>query len=99
MLYLLGDWKRTNYCGNLGVKDLDREVTIMGWVQSNRDHGGVISIDLRDCEGLVQVVFNPEKSPHSHKKAQTIKDEWVTAVKGTVSKRTAETINPNLTEE
>ncbi|MFQ5787733.1 MAG: aspartate--tRNA ligase [Thermodesulfobacteriota bacterium] len=96
MLDLLGGWKKTNYCGNLGVKDLDREVTIMGWVQSNRDHGGVIFIDLRDREGLVQVVFNPEKSPDSHKKAQTIKDEWVIAVKGTVSKRTAETINPNL---
>jgi aspartyl-tRNA synthetase len=96
MLEVLGDWKRTDYCGKLGTKDLNREVIIMGWVQSNRDHGGLIFIDLRDREGLVQVVFNPEKSLDSHKKAETIKDEWVIAVKGRVSNRTPETINPNI---
>lgn len=96
MLEVLGDWKRTDYCGKLGTKDLNREVIIMGWVQSNRDHGGLIFIDLRDREGLVQVVFNPEKSLDSHKKAETIKDEWVIAVKGRVSNRTTETINPKL---
>ncbi len=96
MLELLADWKRTDYCGKLGTKDLHREVIIMGWVQSHRDHGGVIFVDLRDREGLVQVVFNPEKSFDSHKKAETIKDEWVIAVKGLVSSRTPETINPNL---
>jgi len=68
----------------------------MGWVQSHRDHGGVIFVDLRDREGLVQVVFNPEKSLDSHKKAETIKDEWVIAVKGKVLNRTPGTINPNL---
>ncbi len=96
MLELLGEWKRTDYCGKLGTKDLDREVIIMGWVQSHRDHGGVIFVDLRDREGLIQVVFNPEKSIDSHKKAETIKDEWVIAVKGIVSNRTPETINPNI---
>jgi aspartyl-tRNA synthetase len=96
MLELLGEWKRTDYCGNLGTKDLDREVIIMGWVQSHRDHGGVIFVDLRDREGLIQVVFNPEKSLNSHNKAETIKDEWVIAVKGIVSNRTPETINPNI---
>ena len=96
MLEVLGDWKRTDYCGKLGTKDLNREVIIMGWVQSNRDHGGLIFIDLRDREGLVQVVFNPEKSLDSHKKAESIKDEWVIAVKGRVSNRTTETINPKL---
>jgi len=96
MLELLGEWKRTDYCGNLGTKDLDREVIIMGWVQSHRDHGGVIFVDLRDREGLIQVVFNPEKSLDSHNKAETIKDEWVIAVKGIVSNRTPETINPNI---
>jgi aspartyl-tRNA synthetase len=96
MLELLGEWKRTDYCGNLGTKDLNREVIVMGWVQSHRDHGGVIFVDLRDREGLIQVVFNPEKSLDSHKKAETIKDEWVIAVKGIVSNRTPETINPNI---
>jgi aspartyl-tRNA synthetase len=96
MLELLGKWERTDYCGNLSTKDLNREVIIMGWVQSHRDHGGVIFIDLRDREGLIQVVFNPEKSLDSHSKAETIKDEWVIAVKGIVSNRTPETINPNI---
>jgi len=96
VLDLLGDWERTDYCSNLGTNDLDREVTIMGWVQSNRDHGRLIFIDLRDREGIVQAVFNPEKSLESHKKAELIKDEWVIAVKGKVCRRTPETINPNL---
>ena len=96
MLELMGDWERTDYCGNLGVDDLDREVILMGWVQSHRDHGGVIFIDLRDREGLVQAVCNPEISEDVHKKGETIRDEWVIAVKGKVSKRSPETINPNL---
>ena len=96
MLELLGDWERTGYCGNLSSKDLDRDVLIMGWVQSNRDHGGLIFIDLRDREGIVQVVFNPQLDRESHKKAGLIKDEWIIAVKGVVAKRPAETINPNL---
>lgn len=96
MLELLGDWERTGYCGNLSTKDLDRDVLIMGWVQSNRDHGGLIFIDLRDREGIVQVVFNPQLDRESHKKAGLIKDEWIIAVKGVVAKRPAETINPNL---
>ncbi|MGH7901196.1 MAG: aspartate--tRNA ligase, partial [Thermodesulfobacteriota bacterium] len=96
MLELLGDWERTRYCGNLSTKDLDRQVLLMGWVQSNRDHGGLIFIDLRDREGIVQVVFNPQLDRESHKKAGLIKDEWIIAVKGLVAKRPAETINPNL---
>jgi len=96
MLELMGDWERTDYCGKLGANDLEREVVLMGWVQSHRDHGGVIFIDLRDREGLVQAVLNPENSEEVHKKGETIRDEWVIAIKGKVSKRTPETINPNL---
>jgi len=96
MLELMGDWERTDYCGKLGANDLEREVVLMGWVQSHRDHGGVIFIDLRDREGLVQAVLNPENSKEVHKKGETIRDEWVIAIKGKVSKRTPETINPNL---
>lgn len=92
----MGDWKRTDYCGKLGTDDLEREVVLMGWVQSHRDHGGVIFIDLRDREGLVQAVLNPENSEEVHKKGEAIRDEWVLAIKGKVSKRTDETINPNL---
>lgn len=96
MLELMGDWERTDYCGKLGTNDLEREVVLMGWVQSHRDHGGVIFLDLRDREGLVQAVLNPENSKEVHEKGEAIRDEWVVAVKGKVLKRTDETINPNL---
>jgi len=96
MLELMGDWERTDYCGELGTKDLEREVVLMGWVQSHRDHGGVIFIDLRDRQGLVQAVLNPQLSEEVHKKGETIRDEWVIAIKGQISKRSPETINPNL---
>ena len=96
MLELMGDWERTDSCGKLGSDDLEREVVLMGWVQSHRDHGGVIFIDLRDREGLVQAVLNPENSEEVHKKGEAVRDEWVIAIKGKVSKRTPETINPNL---
>lgn len=96
MIVPLGDWKRTHYCGKLSTNDIDSEVTLMGWVQSNRDHGGVIFIDLRDREGLAQVVFNPDHNKDTHSVAENIRDEWVIAVKGKVARRTAETVNPRL---
>jgi aspartyl-tRNA synthetase len=68
----------------------------MGWVQRRRDHGGLIFIDLRDREGITQVVFNPEFEPLSHAKAHSIRSEYVIAVKGKVSKRPEGTANPNL---
>lgn len=96
MLENLGDWSRTDYCGDLRKVDLGREVTVMGWVQSNRDHGGVIFIDLRDREGIVQLVFNPQTNKEIHEKASALRDEWVIAAKGTVTSRSPETVNPNL---
>jgi aspartyl-tRNA synthetase len=96
MLELLGDWKRTDFCGSLSAKDLDRKVILMGWVQSKRDHGGLIFVDLRDREGIVQIVFNPQLSKESHEMAALLKDEWVIAIKGTVTRRPSETLNPNI---
>lgn len=96
MIVPLGDWKRTHYCGNLSTEDIDDEVMLMGWVQSNRDHGGVIFIDLRDREGIAQVVFNPDYNKDTHSIAENIRDEWVVAVKGKVTRRTPETVNPRL---
>ncbi|MEE9252408.1 MAG: aspartate--tRNA ligase [Thermodesulfobacteriota bacterium] len=96
MLDFLGDWKRSDHCGSLRAADLERLVTVMGWVQSKRDHGGVIFIDLRDREGIVQIVFNPEHEKAAWEIAEQIKDEWVIAVKGKVRNRPEETLNPNI---
>ncbi|MDO9527613.1 MAG: aspartate--tRNA ligase [Syntrophales bacterium] len=88
--------KRTHYCGNLGPSDTGKEVVLMGWVHRRRDHGGVIFVDLRDREGLAQVVFNPEVSPKFHKEAHRIRSEFVLAVKGKVRPRPEGMVNPDL---
>lgn len=88
--------KRTEYCGNLREKDVDRGVTLNGWVQSYRDHGGVIFIDLRDITGIMQVVFNPEISKESHKVAESLRSEDVIGVTGKVNRRSDETINEKI---
>lgn len=88
--------KRSRYCGKIDAGFLDQEVTVMGWVNRRRDHGGVIFIDLRDREGLVQVVFNPEIGAELFQKAESVRNEYVLAVVGTVERRPEGTINPNL---
>ncbi len=92
----LENWRRSHYCGNVTEELLDREVTLMGWVQRRRDHGGLIFVDLRDREGIVQLVFNPEEVPEAHKKAHALRSEYVLAVKGKVSRRPEDTENPQL---
>ncbi|MGH7893001.1 MAG: OB-fold nucleic acid binding domain-containing protein, partial [Thermodesulfobacteriota bacterium] len=96
MLEHMGDWKRTDYCGVPRAKDIGRSVVLMGWVQSNRDHGGVIFIDLRDREGIIQIVLNPQTNREIHEKASALRDEWVIAVTGRITSRSPETVNPNL---
>lgn len=83
-------------CGALRKENLDREVTLAGWVHRRRDHGGLIFIDLRDSEGVVQVVFNPEVSPQAHSIAQSLRAEWVLRIKGKVGERPAGTVNTNI---
>ncbi len=83
-------------CGALGKEQVDREVTLAGWVHRRRDHGGLIFIDLRDWRGIVQVVFNPEVAPQAHSMAQGLRSEWVLRVKGTVGLRPPGTANPNI---
>ena len=92
----LGDLRRTDYCGELRPTDRGREVVLMGWVQRRRDHGGVIFVDLRDREGVIQVVFNPEINPEVHAKAHGVRTEYVLAVKGEIAMRPQESINPDL---
>ena len=93
---LLGELKRTGYCGDLNKKDVNREVTLMGWVQRRRDLGGLIFIELRDRQGIVQVVFNPESNSEAHAKAQSLRNEFVVVVQGTVVLRPEGTANPKL---
>jgi aspartyl-tRNA synthetase len=93
---LLGDLKRTDYCGDLRKKDVDRQVILLGWVQRRRDLGGLIFVELRDRQGIVQVVFNPELSSASHEKAQSLRSEYVVAVQGMVVARPEGTVNPKL---
>lgn len=93
---LLGDMRRTHSCCELGAKDIGNEVVLMGWVLRRRDHGGVIFIDLRDREGITQVVFNPEADKAIHAKAHSIRNEYVLAVRGKVDARPEGMVNPNL---
>lgn len=96
MTDLLEDMKRTHHCCALRDTDIAKEVVLMGWVQHRRDHGGVIFIDLRDKEGITQIVFNPENSKKVHEKAQKIRSEYVLGVKGKVLARPDDMINPNM---
>ncbi len=91
-----GDWKRSCYCGEVSPDQIGKSVTLKGWVQKRRDHGGLIFIDLRDREGLVQLVFNPAEGGLNHEKAHELRSEHVIAVKGVVRKRPGGTENPAL---
>ncbi len=88
--------KRSHSCGVLRLADAGKEVVLMGWVQRRRDHGGLIFVDLRDRDGLTQVVFNPEINPDVHNKAGVLRDEYVLAIRGLVNPRPPEMINPNM---
>src|ERR1700752_634376 len=92
----LGDLARTHYCGALREADVGASVTLMGWAATRRDLGGVIFIDLRDREGLCQVVARPEVSAAAHASADRVRGEYVLAVVGKVAARSAETVNPKL---
>jgi aspartyl-tRNA synthetase len=86
---------RTHYCGQVNESMLDKEIHLAGWVHRRRDHGGVIFVDLRDREGLVQVVFDPERA-NLFADAERLRNEFVVSVKGKVRHRPKGTENPNL---
>ncbi|HOP39721.1 MAG TPA: aspartate--tRNA ligase [Geobacteraceae bacterium] len=96
MIDFLGDWKRSCYCGALTANDIGKEVILMGWALRRRDHGGLIFVDLRDRDGLAQIVFDPEVNVEAHRKAESIRNEYVLAVKGKVAPRPEGTVNPSL---
>ncbi|MBK3333010.1 aspartate--tRNA ligase [Persephonella atlantica] len=97
MLDNLGDFKRDYFCGELTENNIGDEVRLLGWADSVRDHGGVIFINLRDKEGIVQIVIDPSKSPEqAYEKAKRVRSEYVLAVRGRVNRRPAGTENPKL---
>ncbi len=87
---------RTHYCGDLRTTHLGQTVTLFGWVDRRRDHGGVIFIDLRDRSGTVQIASNPSQTPASYPVAEGLRNEYVIRVTGTVSQRPPESLNPKL---
>jgi aspartyl-tRNA synthetase len=86
---------RSSYCGVLNKENIDQEVTLCGWVDRRRDHGGVIFIDLRDREGIVQVVFDPDSAEH-FTTADKVRSEYVLQVKGRVRARSESTVNVDM---
>jgi len=89
-------FERTHNCGQLRLDDAGKKVTLAGWVHSYRDHGNLVFIDLRDREGLTQLVFDPETEPEAHRLARTLRCEWVIAARGVVQPRTEGMENPKL---
>ncbi len=88
--------KRTHNCGELRLEDAGKKVVLAGWVQSYRDHGNLVFFDLRDREGLTQLVFDPEVRPEAHRLARTVRCEWVVRAAGTVRPRGEGLENPKL---
>ena len=86
---------RSHYCGQVDESLVDQEISVCGWVHRRRDHGGVIFVDLRDREGLLQIVFDPDR-PDIFAEAERIRGEYVLAVKGRVRRRPEGTVNPNM---
>ncbi|WP_373082728.1 aspartate--tRNA ligase [Zhongshania sp.] len=86
---------RSHYCGSLGSENIDQEVTLCGWVDRRRDHGGVIFLDMRDREGIVQVVFDPDTEEH-FRTADRVRGEYVLRIRGRVRARAGATVNANM---
>ena len=86
---------RTHYCGDIRAAHAGQEITLCGWADRRRDHGGVIFIDLRDRAGIVQVVFDPDSGPH-FEMADRVRSEYVLRVRGRVRARSPGTVNPGM---
>lgn len=96
MLTDLGNFKRTKYCGEVSLSDVGKTINLAGWVHRKRHHGGVIFIDLRDREGIVQVVVEEKNNPEAYEIADKLKSEYVIGVVGKARKRPEGTENPKL---
>ena len=85
----MSKYKRTHMCGDISINDVGKEVSLAGWVQKNRDLGGLLFLDLRDRTGLVQIIFDKDKNENLFKSAESIRNEYVVLVTGIVRKREA----------
>ncbi len=96
MLQFLKTHPRSHSCGDLRENSIDQEVVLMGWVATRRDHGGLIFVDLRDREGITQIVFNPESDPKVHELAKHLRTEYAMGIRGKVRSRPEGMENANL---
>jgi len=87
---------RTYYCGEVRKEQIGETVTLCGWVDHSRDHGGVIFLDLRDKSGIIQIVSDPQRTPDSYKDAETLRNEYVVKITGRVTTRPEDSLNPKL---
>ncbi|XHX80445.1 MAG: aspartate--tRNA ligase [Stenomitos frigidus ULC029] len=87
---------RTHYCGQLRAEHIGATVSLCGWVDRRRDHGGVIFVDLRDRSGIIQIVSDPERTPSSYQQAGDLRNEYVVQISGRVTKRPDDSLNPRL---
>ncbi|MEO3707230.1 aspartate--tRNA ligase [Trichormus azollae] len=87
---------RTHYCGELRKEHIGETVTLYGWVDRRRDHGGVIFLDLRDRSGIIQIVSDPQRTRESYEPANAIRNEYVVEITGRVTQRPAESLNPRI---
>jgi aspartyl-tRNA synthetase len=95
-LDFLGELRRTHMCGELRLSDDGATVVLMGWVHRRRDHGGVVFVDLRDRDGIAQVVFHEDVDPTVHSRAEEVRPEYVIAVEGKVAPRGEASVNPKM---
>lgn len=89
-------WKRNFFCGEATLEDIGKDIILNGWLRNRRDLGGIIFIELWDKTGVTQVVFNPELNAEAHKRASSLRSEYVLAIKGKIQKRPEGTENPEL---
>ena len=87
MARFIDELKRTHTCGALRATNDGQEIVLFGWVQNRRDHGALIFVDLRDRDGVTQIVFDPETSPEAHQAAEALRSEWVIGIRGRVKVR------------
>ena len=92
----MGKFERSAGCGSIEKSHIGKEVSLCGWVNKRRDHGGLIFVDLRDRSGIMQLVFNPKFSESSHKLADSLRSEYVVEVKGKIVERSEDAVNPDM---